>query len=63
MTELTPLDTAHDAMQAAPEDDRARLRFYERLADSELFLMLTMGDDRTVVETYVAGKAMKSTLA
>lgn len=29
----------------------------------ELFLMLTMGDDRTVVETYVAGKAMKSTLA
>jgi guanine deaminase len=29
----------------------------------ELFLMLTMGDDRTVSETYVAGKAMKSTLA
>jgi guanine deaminase len=29
----------------------------------ELFLMLTMGDDRTVVETYVAGKAMKSALA
>jgi len=26
----------------------------------ELFLMLTMGDDRTVVETYVAGRAMKS---
>ncbi|MBP8938528.1 MAG: guanine deaminase [Agrobacterium sp.] len=29
----------------------------------ELFLMLTMGDDRTVVETYVAGRAMKSVLA
>ncbi|EGP56287.1 guanine deaminase [Agrobacterium tumefaciens F2] len=29
----------------------------------ELFLMLTMGDDRTVVETYVAGRAMKSALA
>ena len=29
----------------------------------ELFLMLTMGDDRTVSETYVAGTAMKSTLA
>ncbi|NWJ26860.1 guanine deaminase [Rhizobium sp. RM] len=29
----------------------------------ELFLMLTMGDDRTVVETYVAGEAMKSALA
>lgn len=26
----------------------------------ELFLMLTMGDDRTVVETYVAGEAMKA---
>lgn len=26
----------------------------------ELFLMLTMGDDRTVVETYVAGKKRKS---
>jgi len=26
----------------------------------ELFLMLTMGDDRTVVETYVAGTASKA---
>lgn len=41
MTEITPLDTAHDAMTAAPDDDAARLRFYERLADSELFLLLT----------------------
>ncbi|SPF79742.1 SseB family protein [Pseudoprimorskyibacter insulae] len=41
MTEHTPLDTAHQAMEAAPEDHAARLRFYERLADSELFLMLT----------------------
>ena len=40
MTE-TPIDRAHAAMQAAPEDDAARLRFYERLADAELFLMLT----------------------
>ncbi len=40
MTEETPLDTTHAAMEAAPEDDTARLRFYERLADSELFLML-----------------------
>lgn len=40
MTEQTPLDRAHAAMEAAPEDDAARLRFYERLADSELFLML-----------------------
>ncbi|MGR3493663.1 SseB family protein [Citreimonas sp.] len=39
MTE-TPLDAAHAAMEAAPDDDAARLRFYERLADSELVLML-----------------------
>lgn len=41
MTEMTPLDQAHAAMQAAPDDDAARLRFYERLADSEMFLMLS----------------------
>ena len=41
MTDLTPLDTAHAGMEAAPEDDTARLRFYERLADSELMLLLT----------------------
>ena len=40
MTELTPLDLAHAAMEAAPEDDAARLRFFERLADSELFILL-----------------------
>ena len=37
----TPLDIAHGAMDAAPEDDAARLKFYERLADSEMFLLLT----------------------
>lgn len=40
MSEETRLDAAHAAMEAAPEDARARLRFYERLADGELFLML-----------------------
>jgi len=40
MSEETPLDLAHAAMAAAPADDAARLRFYERLADAELFLML-----------------------
>lgn len=40
MAEQTPLDMAHAAMQAAPDDAAARLRFYERLADSELFLLL-----------------------
>ena len=41
MTEMTPLDLAHDAMDAAPEDDTARLRFFERLADSEMFVLLS----------------------
>lgn len=41
MTEQTPLDLAHAAMDAAPSDDAARLRYYERLADCELFLLLT----------------------
>lgn len=39
MTE-TPLDAAHAAMSAAPEDDAARLTFYDRLAEAELFILL-----------------------
>ncbi len=38
--EMTPLDTVHAAMAAAPDDDATRLRFYERMADAELFLLL-----------------------
>ncbi len=38
---MTPLDAAHAAMTDAPEDDSARLRFYRRLADTTLFLLLT----------------------
>ncbi|MGB3315888.1 MAG: SseB family protein [Albidovulum sp.] len=34
------LDRAHAAMEVAPDDDAARLRFYERLADAELYLLL-----------------------
>ncbi len=37
---MTDLDTAHAAMVAAPDDDAKRLQFYERLADTELFLLL-----------------------
>ncbi|MEM6888333.1 MAG: SseB family protein [Pseudomonadota bacterium] len=48
MKDDTALDRAHAAMEAAPEDARARLSFYERLADAELFLMLTdEPDNRT----------------
>ncbi len=45
MAEQTPLDTAHAAMQATPDDDRARLRFYERVADVELFVLLEVEPD------------------
>ncbi|SLN33505.1 hypothetical protein AQS8620_01152 [Aquimixticola soesokkakensis] len=38
--DMTPLDLAHAAMEAAPDDDAARLRFYERLADGEMFVLL-----------------------
>ena len=40
MTETTALDAAHAAMEAAPDDDAARLRFYDCLAGSEVFLLL-----------------------
>ena len=40
MTDATPLDIAHAAMMADESDDAARLRFYERMADVELFLLL-----------------------
>ncbi len=36
----TRLDQAHAAMVARPDDDKERLGFFERLADSEVFLML-----------------------
>ena len=31
MSDLTPLDIAHSAMEVAPNDDAVRLAFYERL--------------------------------
>ena len=36
----TPLDRAHAKMQSASDHDAARLGFYARLADAELFLLL-----------------------
>lgn len=41
MVETSAIDAAHAAMEAAPEDAGARLRFYERLAASEVFVLLT----------------------
>lgn len=46
----TAIDAAHAAMARDETDEAARLRFYERLADGELFLLLTQepaGDDVT----------------
>jgi hypothetical protein len=40
MMDDTRLDAVHAAMEAAPDDAQARLRFYETLAASELHLML-----------------------
>lgn len=38
---MTPLDAAFAATDAHPEDDAARLRLYQQIADAELFLLLT----------------------
>lgn len=40
MTTETPLDRAHAAMQAAPENDGARRAFYDQLAMTELYILL-----------------------
>jgi len=47
---MTDIDDAHAAMTAAPDDDAIRLRFYERLADSELFLLLGGEPDDDQIE-------------
>ena len=43
--QATPIDVAHAAMEAAPNDDAQRVRFLERLADGELFLLLDKEHD------------------
>ena len=49
MTE-TPLDKAHAKMDAHPDDDTVRLAFYERLAESELYLLLESEPDGDQIE-------------
>jgi hypothetical protein len=39
-TLLTPLDAAHAAVSADPDNEALRLRFFERLADGEMVLLL-----------------------
>ncbi|MCB6177063.1 SseB family protein [Rhodobacter sp. Har01] len=50
---MTLLDAAHAAVSAAPDDERARLRFYERLADGELFLLLEREAEAEVLDPRV----------
>ena len=46
----TDLDRMHAAMDVAPEDDTARLAFFDRLADAELFLLLTAEPSGDAIE-------------
>lgn len=54
MADLTPLDKAHAAMEAAGEDERSRLKFFEQFAASELFLLLQeeAGDENVTPEIF-----------
>jgi hypothetical protein len=54
MTE-TEIDRAYAAMTANPDDDIARLRFHERLADCELFLLLVDEPEGDTIEPHVFG--------
>ncbi len=61
---MTPIDLAHEAMEAAPEDDAARLRFWGSVAESELFLMLAEeASDGQVTPTEVEVEGQRFVLA
>lgn len=49
----TLLDAAHAALSADPESEALRLRFYERLADGEMFLLLEKEADGQVLDPRV----------
>ena len=42
---MTPLDHAHAAMEANPDEDAARLRFFELFASTELYVLLEDGTE------------------
>lgn len=52
MTLETPLDLAHAAHEADPDDEALRLRFHERLLDAELMLPVA-GEDEAAVAPQV----------
>lgn len=45
----TPIDRAHAEMLATPDSERARLSYFERVADGELFLLLESEPDGETV--------------
>ncbi len=47
---MTPLDQAHAEMMDNPEDDALRLKFYRRLADTTLFLLLQTEPEGDVLD-------------
>lgn len=47
---MTDLDLAHASMTDAPDDDAKRLQYYERLADTELFILLGGEPDGDQIE-------------
>lgn len=51
---MTPLDQAHAAMLAASETDAARMAYFARLADAELFLVLEaeVRDDKATPQLF-----------
>jgi len=53
MTDPTPLDLAHRAMTAAPEETAARLRYFGALSAGELFLLLEREPDDERIEPQV----------
>ncbi|GKY87021.1 SseB family protein [Sinisalibacter aestuarii] len=50
---MTPLDHAHTDMMENPEDDALRLKFYQRLADTTLFLLLSREPEGAVLDPEV----------
>jgi hypothetical protein len=50
---LTPLDHAHADMMENPDDDALRLKFYQRLADTTLFVLLSKEPEGEVLDPEV----------
>ena len=57
---MTPIDIAFSEMEANESNDNARLRFYERLIDCELFMLLEAeSDGQSIKQIYLRLKMNK----